>query len=109
MVVAFDVAGPYPQLYLSSSWSLGVPDTHREYVADLVQQLAAGSPEESQDFMRSIQDLSVGPLRFDVDGTCDETGLSKLLRDLFGDSGYRPFPAIQSGTNRSRRGSGAFG
>lgn len=96
MVVVFGEAEPFSRLYLSSTWDQGVPDSHREYVADLLQHLASLPIDELERFMQSARDFSVGPLRFSVDGTCDEQGLARLLHDTFGESGHTRFSIATS-------------
>jgi hypothetical protein len=80
------------RVYVSGRWDIDISKDTRQYIAALIEHISSLSMSDADRFLLSLQDLSVGPLRVGPMGTCKEDELTRVLEDVFGQSGYTVVP-----------------
>ena len=84
------------KLFVSDQWDRDISKDTREYIAALIEHLLSISTIDVDRLLAGIQETSVGPLRFQSSGTCNEEELPRLLEDVFGQCGFTALPVKNS-------------
>jgi hypothetical protein len=78
------------EIYISKDLNELVSKSHREYLSQMIIEFSSRSNWDLDEIFLDVMDLSVGPLRVDFRGSCDEKDLHPLLREIFNSSDYSP-------------------
>jgi len=76
------------KIFVFASLHENLPEPHRQYVNEVVESVLSYSEVDLDSFFKGIQGLSVGPLRFRLNGSCGSPELSDILKEIFSESGY---------------------
>ena len=78
------------EIYISKHLNELVLEPHREYLSQMIIEFASRSNLDLDAIFLDAMNLSVGPLRVDFRGVCDEKNLHAVLREIFDSTDYFP-------------------
>ena len=81
-------SGSNLEVYISDHWERDILETHLGYVSDMITDFLSISSSNVESLLANAKDLSIGPLRLGLTGTCNKTDLPRLLAEIFSQSGY---------------------
>lgn len=76
------------EIYISNRWKEDISEPHLGYISDMIKDFLSLPLGDIDHVLANAQDMSVGPLRLGLTGTCSDNDLHRLLAEIFIQSGY---------------------